>query len=200
MNTSHAKLGDAGSTALPRTPPGATWSAGMSYEVTWTIEANHAGGYLYRLAPAGGPLTEAAFNKIPLEFVGEQGFRWGGGPAHGGTEHFFNGTYVSAGTVPAGSKWSLNPVPRNDHGGAQPAKCPEPKRCTGMTDGQNAVPDLEIVDRVMIPKGLKPGAYVLGWRWGAKERETESKERETEPESEGQRQRAAPPPGAAAPC
>ena len=68
-----------------------------------------------------------------------------------------NGTYVSTGTVPKGSKWSLNPVPRYDHGAAQKAKCSDPKKCTGMTDGQNAVPDLEIVDRVMIPKGLKPG-------------------------------------------
>ena len=153
----------------------------MSYEVTWSIEANHAGGYLYRLAPADGPLTEEEFNKIPLEFVGQQGFRWGGGPAKGGSELFLyahsscslagydrtsetemrlvhsNGTYVSTGTVPKGSKWSLNPVPRYDHGAAQKAKCSDPKKCTGMTDGQNAVPDLEIVDRVMIPKGLKPG-------------------------------------------
>ena len=68
-----------------------------------------------------------------------------------------NGTYVSTGTVPKGSKWTLNPVPRYDHGAAQKAKCSDPKMCTGMTDGQNAVPDLEIVDRVMIPKGLKPG-------------------------------------------
>ena len=59
--------------------------------------------------------------------------------------------------MPKGSKWSLNPVPRYDHGAAQKAKCSDPKKCTGMTDGQNAVPDLEIVDRVMIPKGLKPG-------------------------------------------
>ena len=28
--------------------------AGVEYEVSWTIEANHAGGYLYRLAPADG--------------------------------------------------------------------------------------------------------------------------------------------------
>jgi hypothetical protein len=67
VHTPQAKLGNAGSTALPRMPPVATWSAGMSYEVTWTIEANHAGGYLYRLAPADGPLTEAAYNKIPLD-------------------------------------------------------------------------------------------------------------------------------------
>eukprot|EP01045_Picozoa_sp_COSAG04_P020754 COSAG04_NODE_2161_length_4653_cov_10.099473_4_plen_83_part_00 len=39
-------------------------------------------------APADGPLTEEEFNKIPLEFVGQQGFRWGGGPAKGGSELF----------------------------------------------------------------------------------------------------------------
>ena len=32
-----------------------------------------------------------------------------------------------------------------------------------MTDGQGAQPNLEIVDRVIIPDGLKPGEYVLGW-------------------------------------
>ena len=88
-----------GSKSLSKTPSGATWSAGVAYEVAWAIAANHAGGYQYRLAPAAGPLTEAEFQKTPLEFVGEQGFRWGGGPAHGGSELFFNGTYVSTGTV-----------------------------------------------------------------------------------------------------
>ena len=46
-----------------------------------------------------GPLDEATFNKMPLEFVGQQGFRWAGGPKNGGTELFYNGTYVSEGTV-----------------------------------------------------------------------------------------------------
>ena len=39
VNTSHAKLGDEGSKTLPKTPTGVKWSAGMSYEVTWSIEA-----------------------------------------------------------------------------------------------------------------------------------------------------------------
>jgi hypothetical protein len=39
VNTSHAKLGDAGSEMLPKAPTGVKWSAGMSYEVTWSIEA-----------------------------------------------------------------------------------------------------------------------------------------------------------------
>jgi hypothetical protein len=33
VNTSHAKLGDAGSQALPRAPSNTTWRAGMDYEV-----------------------------------------------------------------------------------------------------------------------------------------------------------------------
>ena len=61
-----------------------------------------------------GPLDEATFNKMPLEFVGQQGFRWAGGPKNGGTELFYNGTYVSEDTIPAGSTWVVNPVPRND--------------------------------------------------------------------------------------
>jgi hypothetical protein len=46
--------------------------------VSWAVEANHAGGYSYRLAPAAGPLTEPEFQKIPLRFVGQQTLRWGG--------------------------------------------------------------------------------------------------------------------------
>ena len=30
-------------------------------------------------------------------------------------------------------------VPRYDHGGAQEAKCADPAKCTGMTDGTSAV-------------------------------------------------------------
>merc|ERR1711920_1156609 len=70
-----------------------------------------------------------------------------------------------------GSKWSLNPIPRFDHGAAQTPKCSDkaPYFCSGMTDGSSAEPNLEIVDRVMIPKDLKPGDYVLGWRWDCEE-------------------------------
>ena len=67
--------------------------------------------------------TEECFQKMPLEFVGQQGFVWGGG-----AETCFTGTYVrcscvvlslytvtsSEGTVPPGSSWAMNPLPRND--------------------------------------------------------------------------------------
>lgn len=37
VNTSHAKVGDRGSKVLPKAPSGTVWSAGTSYEVSWTI-------------------------------------------------------------------------------------------------------------------------------------------------------------------
>ena len=44
VNTSHAHIGDYGTQVLPKMPSGVEWKAGVDYEVTWTIEANHAGG------------------------------------------------------------------------------------------------------------------------------------------------------------
>merc|ERR1711924_495205 len=73
------------------------------------------------------------------------------------------------GNSPSEVQVEPQPGPALRHGAAQDALCPDPKMCTGMTDGQNAVPDLEIVDRVLIPKGLTPGPYVLGWRWDCEE-------------------------------
>ena len=36
----------------------------------------------YRLCPADQALTEACFQKMPLEFVGQQGFVWADGTDH----------------------------------------------------------------------------------------------------------------------
>ena len=111
--------------------------------------------------------------------MGKQGLRWGGGRAKGGAELFFQGVYATEGTTPKGSMWAKNPIPRNDIvtglGYDVPAGCKElwPKNwtamCQGMGDGSSAIPDLEIVDRVKIPKDLPPGEYVLGWRWDCEE-------------------------------
>ena len=125
VNTTHARLGDKGTEVLPKAPSGVVWTAGDVVEVSWTIEANHAGGYQYRLAPASGPLTEETFGKTPLDFVGQQKLRWGG---VNGTTIAFNGTYVSSGVVPEGAAWAINPIPRNDFhqtGQGFPPHCPE---------------------------------------------------------------------------
>ena len=42
--------------------------------------------------------------------MGKQGLRWRGGTKNGGTEIWFNATYVTQGTKPAGSAWAKNPV------------------------------------------------------------------------------------------
>ena len=44
VNTTHSKLGDMGSMALPPRDTGVTWVAGTEVEVAWTLQANHGGG------------------------------------------------------------------------------------------------------------------------------------------------------------
>ncbi len=173
-NTTHAKLGDSGS-ALPHYPAGVTWRAGDVVEVAWALQANHGGGYSYRLCSLGSTLDEDCFKKTPLDFVGESAFRWGG---RGGEVHYFNATYVTEGTSPEGSMWAINPVPRawkslttgewagnyaQTGEGFQPF-CPNDDgiySCAGMWGPYN----MEIVDKVKIPDNLPAGDYVLGWRW-----------------------------------
>jgi len=45
-------MGDAGSKTLPKMPSQVTWKAGETVEVAWALQANHGGGYQYRLCPA----------------------------------------------------------------------------------------------------------------------------------------------------
>ena len=161
---------------LPRRPSGTVWKVGVrvgdSVEVAWTVKASHGGGYQYRLCPANSTLTEDCFQERPLDFVGQQSFRWGG---MGGKQMWFNGTYVTEGTTPAGSMWSKFPVSRGPWdwddciGGMsfEPA-CEESAECAnayenameGKLEGTMAckcsgrdLPGLEIVDRVRIPAG-----------------------------------------------
>merc|ERR1711981_1038144 len=111
QNTTLAKEGDAGS-KLPPMPSQATWKAGGSYEVGWTVAANHGGGYAYRLAPADAPLTEETFRKMALDFEGNSILRWGGDKS---SQIEFNttekGWETNKGTVPEHSTWRKNPIP-----------------------------------------------------------------------------------------
>lgn len=184
QNTTHAKVGDIGS-KLPHTPSGVHWTAGTAVEVAWTLQANHGGGYSYRLCPLGEELNEECFKKLPLDFVGQSAFRWGG---RGGRKQFFNATYVTKGTSPEGSMWAKNPIPRtwkDSEGnwgkgsnqfqtgeGFQPYcvdngidKVGNQYSCTSEWGPYN----MEMVDRVVLPKDLKPGPYVLGFRWDCEE-------------------------------
>ena len=93
----------------------------------------------------------------------------------------FNGTYVSEGTVPAGSTWAMNPLPRIDSTkypdeGEQtgfPAPCYEPNPPAkggygGLCSGWYGPDNLEIVDKVRVPAKLS-GRFVVQWRWDCEE-------------------------------
>ena len=188
-NTSLTKEGDLGS-KLPAMPSQATWKAGASHEVGWTLAANHGGGYAYRMAPADGPLTEKTFGKTPLDFVGDSILRWGGDRS---TQLAFNsserGWETDQGTVPVGSTWRKNPIPPGlweREGPTFNPVCTESKACIdsytlhqGGTEaydlckcsglGEQLSTSLEVVDRVLVPKGATPGKYVLQWRWDCEE-------------------------------
>jgi len=184
QNTTHAKVGDLGS-QLPHTPSGTTWESGATVEVSWTLQANHGGGYSYRLCPLGEDLTEECFKKIPLDFVGPSVFRWGG---RGGATHSFDAVTVSNGTSPEGSMWRKNPIPRawrdvqgNWGKGSNQLQTGEGFQpyCkdNGIDKDGNAYSctsewgpyNMEMVDMVTIPANLKPGPYVVGFRWDCEE-------------------------------
>eukprot|EP00041_Stephanoeca_diplocostata_P005157 m.57506 g.57506 ORF g.57506 m.57506 type:complete len:433 (+) comp15607_c0_seq1:87-1385(+) len=187
-NSSVAKLGDAGS-KLPAGPSQATWQAGHAYEVGWTLAAHHGGGYAYRLAPADGPLNEETFGKLPLDFVGPGILRWGGDRS---TQLEYDaigkGWQTNVGTVPEGSTWRKLPVPTILWGREGPSfepLCEESEackeaasrgyghagvcKCSGHSNGGPLLPNLEIVDNVMIPADTPPGKYVLQFRWDCEE-------------------------------
>jgi len=179
QNSSLAKLGELGS-RLPPMPSQATWQAGSNVEVGWTLRAQHGGGYSYRLAPADAPLTEETFRKIHVDFVGQSFLRWDGNRS---TQIAFNATRVSTGTMPVGSTWTMNPIPRapyqwDEEGPSHEPVCEESEACKATTLSGDAFAlcrcsgnpvNLEIVDVLKIPADIKPGKYVLGWRWDCEE-------------------------------
>jgi len=145
------------------------------------------------LANANGPLTEEEFRKIPLDFDGNSILRWDGEKS---TQLEFNttekGWETNVGTIPKGSTWRKNPIPTilwYREGPSFEPVCEESDACrkaatTGAwTDGDvNALckcsghsndgpllPNIEVVDNVKIPSHLKPGRYVLQWRWDCEE-------------------------------
>jgi len=170
--TEKAKQGDFGS-SLPNLPSGTVWKSGTEVNVSWAITANHGGGYQYRLCPSSSELTEECFQKIPLPFTGLQSFLWADG-----TQVFFPGTYVTEGTVPKGSAWAMNPIPRNDtsnSGQSFPPRCEEVPDCGStlvnskcLCSGMWGPYGLQIIDTLQVPH-LPPGDYVLGWRWDCEE-------------------------------
>jgi len=184
VNTTNVKIGDLGSKTLKLSPSGVKWIAGKEYEVAWAIQANHGGGYSWRLCPASATLDEDCFNEYPLTMVGQSALRWGG---KGGRTVYFDAVTVTEGTK-AGVMWRRNPVPRawktkdgkwgagSNHYqtgmGFQPVCEDEGMDRTGTYQsctGEWGPYNLEILDKVLIPKSLPAGEWVLNWRMDQEE-------------------------------
>lgn len=191
--TQFATMGDLGSQVLPPSPTGTVWRAGETAEVMWGIRYNHGGGYQYRLCPAGSNLTEECFQQMPLDFDRtKQALVW-----NNGTRFPIKGVFVDEGVWPKNSTWARNPVPRvndDNKGLHDEAGCPGPNGRSGpgcvqfpppcpqdtglypwSTDGSGQGEcsgdwTMGVVsDRVVIPKDIKPGSYVLSWRMDCEE-------------------------------
>lgn len=136
-----------------------------------TVGQNHGGGYSYRLCPAGEALTETCFQKMPLQFAGNRSWlRW-----KNGHQVEIDALRVTEGTTPSGSQWSRNPIPTCRGTGGEPctqgpaftppAGCNE--TCWGYqvngtySGGSHVVEMPAIVDKVLIPKDLPSGKYVV---------------------------------------
>lgn len=86
------------------------WPAGSTQEVSWRVDANHGGGYAYRLCPKNGSeLTESCFQQHHLQFVGNQSWIQFGNNTK--NRSAIPATRTSKGTNPAGSQWTKNPIP-----------------------------------------------------------------------------------------
>ena len=107
--TVYAKHGMNG-TSLGRLETGVEWTIGTEAEVTFQISNNHGGGYSYRLCPRQNTtqeLSEACFQSHPLEFNTEKQAIY----FKNGTSLPILGQFVTEGTTPKGSMWSMIPIP-----------------------------------------------------------------------------------------
>lgn len=85
------------------------WPAGSRQEVSFSLYANHGGGYSYRLCPKSSKLTEECFQQNHLQFVGNES--WIQYAADEANRTAIPAVRVSIGTNPAGSQWTRNPIP-----------------------------------------------------------------------------------------
>jgi len=169
--TKYAKVGMAGK-ALPPAPTGIVWKRGEVVTTSWSIRANHGGGYQYRLCPVSEEATEKCFFRNPLEFATATHtltYSNSSNPTHAESWKV-NATLVSVGTLPEGSTWARNPLPYSNSGTAPmfDPPCEESidrkESDTGKCSGRDPFNTL-ITDELRVPTHLAPGKYVLGIRW-----------------------------------
>jgi hypothetical protein len=116
-------------------------------------------------------LTEACFNKIPLDFAGNTSTVAYRSAAR--RDLVIPALSTTNGTFPAGSMWRKNPIPfcdwRTEGGGKG---CPLGAQfrppVPGTPEGYGPFPDWDLADAVRVPAGLE-GDFVLSWRWDCEE-------------------------------
>ena len=88
------------------------------------------------MCPLGAELTEACFQQTPLEFVrSKQALQW-----KNGTRYPIKGVFVDEGTLPEGSTWAMNPVPRIDFDSRSSGQPAGYSGCVHRSDGTVAGP------------------------------------------------------------
>lgn len=112
------------------------WAVGTKQEVSWSILANHGGGYAYRLCPKSDArkLSEECFQSHHLAFVGD--WSW---IQYNKTNvrTAVPATRISTGTNPPGSQWTRNPIPAcsGPEGGSKMSNgCSAPQFAAPMSD------------------------------------------------------------------
>lgn len=149
---------------LPKTDR-TVWQQGGTAEVAWSISANHGGGYAFRVCPASQQHPdETCFQKPEhqLEFSGDtHTIHW----TDDGLEETIPAKRTKIGTFPAGSHWTMNPIPTNEG----PAPWPQPCSLHPCAGSPGIQPQLftsfSIKDQIKVPTHLTPGDYTLSWRW-----------------------------------
>jgi len=163
------------------------WKSGSVVEAHWGIQANHGGGYQYRLCkvPEAGvkALTEECFQNMPLEFATDKSWIQHGKDVS--TRQEFKAFRINTGTMPKNSTWARNPIPAcaAPDGGVFTDVSDECQATGGKAQFPAPVPgaqgfgeyvhsnppfaatfDFNIVDKLQLPE-LEKGKYVLSFRW-----------------------------------
>ena len=129
--------------------PVTEWIRGEPAEVYWLQQADHRGGYAYRLCkvPEEGVIgiTEACFQEGHLDFYGNTSWIY-----YRATKDFdpdlwtpIEAVRTRNGTFPEGSQWAKMALPHATENGARWA----------------------FKDLVQVPEDIPAGRYILSFRW-----------------------------------
>jgi len=135
-----------------------TVQAGSDLEVAWAINANHGGGYSYRICPSSPNATEACFQRTVLAAsASNRDCAWIQQGADKSTRTRIPMLRTTTGTFPAGSEWTRNPIPDRSN------YFPPPNNDPSLV-GHGPFP-WSIVESYAIPANTTAGPYMLSWRW-----------------------------------